>query len=265
MKPFAPPLVALLIFATPAFAKLEILDLQSSQGPYGPSRESFDVYPYDELFLRFRVAGAKSVDGKIKGDVTIRITSTGGKVVYNKPNRVTKELSLGGDTFFLQGGIPLPGEFKPGAYMLHVSYRDDGSGESASTEEKFNCLPISFQIIMPRFFRDPDFRVPAAVGGMVGENLHIRLGAIGFDKSQKKVQTRMTCSVVDSGGNVVSTPIVTRADLANPDEAARAHQVVFNGAMTLNRAGDFKLRVVVEDIVGKQQATFETPLKVTNP
>jgi hypothetical protein len=265
MKPLAPPLVALLIFASPALAKLEILNLESSQGTYGPSRQSFDVYPYDELFLRFRVAGAKAADGKVKGDVTIRITPAGGQAVYNKTNRVTKELSLGGDTFFLQGGIPIPGEFKPGAYTLQVSYRDDGSGESVSSEQKFNCLPISFQIIMPRFFRDPDFRVPAAVGGMVGENLHIRLGAIGFDKSQKKVQTRMTCSVVDSGGNVVSTPIVTRADLANPDEAARAHQVVFNGAMTLNRVGEFTLRILVEDIPGKQKATFETPLRVTNP
>jgi hypothetical protein len=265
MKPLAPPLVALLIFAPSAFAKLEIASLQSSQGPYGPSRESFDVYPFDELFLRFRVAGAKPAEGKVKGDVTIRITSAGGQVVYNKTNRITKELSLGGDTFFLQGGIPIPGEFKPGAYSLQVSYRDDGTGETASSEQKFNCLPISFQIITPRFFRDPDFRVPTAVGGMTGENLHIRLGAIGFDKSQKKVQTRMTCSVIDSGGNVVSTPIVTRADLANPDEVSKAHQVVFNGAMTLNRAGEFTLRIVVEDVAGKQKATFETPLKVTNP
>ena len=33
----------------------------------------------------------------------------------------------------------------------------------------------------------------------------------------------------------------------------------------MNRAGEFKLKITVEDTVGKKATTFETPLKVVAP
>jgi hypothetical protein len=89
---------------------------------------------------------------------------------------------------------------------------------------------------------------------------------IGFDKSTKKVQTRMTATVVDKDGKPVGgKPIIVEANLLNPEEAAKASQASYSGALSLNRPGEFRLQIVVEDLAGKQKAVFEAPLRVTEP
>lgn len=267
MKPFVIPLLASLVGAAPALAKLEIGHLQAAHGPYGPERTTLDIYPHDELLLRFTVTGAKTdKDGKTDGELTIQLKGPDGKLVQDRTVPLKKDLNLGGASFVVQGTIPFKEKFAPGEYTLTLSYRDRLSSELATAERKLTCHPLSFQILAPRFFRDGERKVPAPVGGLVGETLHFHLLVVGFDKSTKKVQTRLTATVLDKDGKVVSPkPLFVEANLLNPDEAVKATEAAFNGAITLNRAGDFKLRIVVEDLIGKQKATFEAALKVTEP
>jgi hypothetical protein len=267
MKPFVLAALIPLALSVPAFAKLEIVTIQACHGPFGPERQSWDVYPNEELGIRFTVTGARAdKEGKTDGEITIRLTNAEGKALQDRTARTRKDLALGGDSFIIQGAMPIAPDLKPGEYTLSISYRDRLSGETASFDRKVRCLPPSFQILMPRFFRDPELKVPCSAGGFVGENLQLRLHVIGFDKSQKRVQTRMTCAIVDAGGEkVLATPVVTLAELNNPAQVADAKEVLFRGAIALNRAGDFRLRITVDDLVGKQTTTFETPLKVSHP
>ena len=64
----------LLLFAVaPAFAKLEIRNVQPAYGPLGPARTSDDVYPLDEYGVRYQIAGVKAdMDGKADLEVGVR-------------------------------------------------------------------------------------------------------------------------------------------------------------------------------------------------
>ena len=126
----------------------------------------------------------------------------------------------------------------------------------------WTCKPTAFGILAPRFSRDADGKVPAACGGTVGEALHFKLKVVGFDKSSGAVKTKMTAEVLDADDKVVGKPLVSEGNLKDPAEAAKAQQANFAGTMLLNRSGDFRLRITVEDAVGKQKTTLVVPLKV---
>lgn len=250
-------------------AKLELTKIQPAHGFFGPERESLEVYPLDELLIRYTIEGVKlDAEGKTDVETVVRLVNPNGRMVFEQKNTIQRNLSLGGNSFptFAVLQVPIPDKAPVGEYVLTVQVRDRLAAETASFERKLTCKAPTFRILAPRFFRDPEGKIPAAVGGVVGESLHYRMRLIGFDVSQKKVSTQLTMQVVDAQGkDVLEKPIITKAGLSNPDEVAKATQVNFNGMLTLNRAGEFTLRMTVEDLIGKQKAVFETKLKVTAP
>ena len=130
-------LVALLAFSLPAFAKLEIKDVQPSQGLLGPARESDDVYPLDEYFVRYQVTGIKSdKDGKADLEVRAKLVGPDGKVIFDRKSpAVERPLSLGGDSLRTFGSFTIPERAPLGDYKLTVTVRDRTASESASFEQ----------------------------------------------------------------------------------------------------------------------------------
>src|SRR5262245_35136589 len=108
MKSRLSALVTMLVASAPALAKVEITEVQASYGPYGPERPSLDVYPHDEVFFRFHIAGAKTDDdGKVDGELTIQLHNAEGKPVFNQNGKVQRQLQLGGDSFVSQAYITI--------------------------------------------------------------------------------------------------------------------------------------------------------------
>ncbi len=263
-------LVALIIWLLScsfSWAKLEITRIEAAHGFFGPPRESLDVCPLDEMLLRYHVTGVKVDDeGKADIETSIHLKEPGGKVVLERKTPVQRQLSLGGNTFSSFVSFHLPDKAPLGEYTLSVQIRDRLASETASFERKITCKAASFQILTPRFFRDAKSEVAAPVGGVVGEPLYYRLKLVGFDTTQKKVRTQLTMHILDlEGKETLPKPALTKAYLDKPEDVGKAIQVNFNGLITLNRAGDYKLKIVVEDSIGKHQAVFEAPLKVTAP
>ena len=267
MQRVAATVVALLAFAGPASAKLELRNVQASHGPLGPERTSLDVSPLDEIHFRFLVAGVKTdADGRTDAELSVRLTNADGKAVVDQRGPVRRELMLGGDVLPSQAFISIGPKAPPGEYTLKVTFIDKIAKESASFERKLTCKPTTFQILVPRFFYDADGKVPGPAGGVVGETVYVRLRVVGFDKGQGKIRTTMTLNILDAAGkDVMPKPLVVKADLSNAEEVQKATQVNFNGAVLLNRPGEFRLRITVEDLIGKKKSVFETPLKATMP
>jgi hypothetical protein len=260
--------LALLVFPAFALAKLEIKNVQPSHGLLGPARESDDVFPLDEYFVRYQVTGIKpDKDGKASLETTVRLTNADGKVVYDpEPKGRRVDLYQGGNLVQASGFITFSDKVPPGEYKLTVTVRDLTANDSASFDRKLTCKPPTFQILMPRFARDADGKVPAGTTGLVGDALHYSLKVVGYDKSQKKVALVMRATIVDNDGkDVGAKPLEVKGDITDPAKAADSKHATFNGMVSLHRAGDFKLRIVVEDTLGKKTATFETPLKVLAP
>jgi hypothetical protein len=256
-----------LVVIQPLSAKVEIKNVQASHGPYGPERTSLEIYPLDELFFRFQVTGVKTdPDGKIDGELIIQMKNADGKTVFDQKGSIQRQTMLGGNTFASYAFINIGAKVPPGEYTMLVTFKDRLGADSASFEKKVICKAPTFNIIVPRFYRDGDQKMPGPVGGMVGETMHFRLKAIGLDKSKKQIKTTMTVHILDENGNqIMPKPLVVKAELLNPEEVEKATSATFNGAIVLNRTGDFTLKIIVEDLQGKQTTTFTAPMKVSAP
>lgn len=258
----------LLLFPAFALAKLEIKNVQPSHGLLGPARESDDVFPLDEYFVRYQVTGIKpDKDGKADLEVHAKLIGPDGKALFDRKTPATQRpLSLGGDSLQSFGSFSFPEKAPPGEYKLTVTVRDLTANDSASFDRKLTCKPATFQILIPRFAHDAEGKVLAGTTGLLGETLHYSVKVVGYDKSQKKVAITMRATVVDAAGkDVGAKPLEVKGDITDPAKAAESKHAMFNGLVSLHRAGEFKLRIIVEDTLGKKTATFETPLKVLAP
>jgi hypothetical protein len=261
-------LVGLLLTPFAAFAKLEIKNVQPAHGLLGPARESDDVYPLDEYFVRYQVAGIQpDKEGRADLEVHAKLLGPDGKPVFE---RVTppapRPLSLGGDTLQTFGSFTFPEKAPLGEYKLIVTVKDLTSKESTSFERKITCKATTFQILMPRFSRDTEGKMPAGTVGLAGETLHYALRVVGYDKSSKQVALLMRATVLDADGkDIGAKPAEVHGDINDPVKAIESRYAAFDGVLALHRAGEFKLRITVEDTIGKRTATFETPLKVLSP
>jgi len=260
--------ILLLVLAPlPAFAKLEIKNVQPAHGPLGPARESDDVFPFDEYLVRYQVAGVKTdKDGRADLEMTVKLTNAAGKAVLEpKPASKKFDLSQGGDVVQTFGFITINEKAAPGDYKLTVSVRDKHSNETTSFDRKITLKPAPFQIIAPRFFLEAEGNVPAGTTLLVGQTLHYRFRVVGFDTSQRRVGLVMRAVLVDADGKGIGAkPLELRTETADPVKA-EARRATFAGLAAMHRPGDFKLRITVEDTIGKKTTTFETPIKVLAP
>jgi hypothetical protein len=264
--PFAA--VALVLALTePAHAKLEIRDVRAVQGMYGPERPSLEFYPGDEVFFRYVVTGFRT-DAADRVDLafTIKLIDAAGKPLLDQTTRQREVVVLGGDSFPAFANL-IPGEkASPGVYRLKVTVRDNLSGEIAFFQRKLACKEPAFAIIKPRFSYDPAGKVPAPVGGLLGQTLHFRMDVIGYDRSGGKIRTRMEVRILDSKGReLMGKPLVARVASENKDEVTKATSLTFRGRFGLTRVGTFRVRITIFDEQGKQKTEFDAPLRVTSP
>lgn len=260
------PCLILLASAWPAFAKLEIRNVQPAHGPLGPARTSDDVFPLDEYVVRYQISGVKvDKDGKTDLEVAVRLTGPDGSAVVDRKTNIQRPLSLGGDTMQTAGSITFPEKAPPGAYTLAVVIRDKIGSETASFERKLTCKPSEFGILTPRFFTDEKFEAPAGMTQVAGSFLHYRFRVGGFVRGEKNAGLVVRVTVVDADSkDVGAKPVVVSGSV--PDaEKGRVAVPTFSGVVVLHRPGDFKLRFALEDPGRKKTATFEVPLKVVAP
>jgi hypothetical protein len=192
------------------------------------------------------------------------LTDAAGKVLLKQPAPVQQLLALGGDRFGAKAVVNLGHEFPIGNYELAVTYKDLVSGESDGFKKKFSVKPMEFALVKVRFSQDEAGKVPAKVGGFVSQTLYLKLQAVGFDRSRDEIDLEMDVRVLDKTGKPVA-PKGVRAGAHSEDAAAvkAATHASFSGELTLNRPGDFVLRITVTDKHTGKAATFEAPMHVT--
>jgi hypothetical protein len=259
----------LALSAASAPAELEIQHIQAVHGLLGPERQSLEVYPHDEIVFRFHITGVRvDAEGKVDSTLALRLTDESGtELIKEPPSPLKGVLALGGHTFVGNARLSLGPTVRPGTvYTLTVTVKDNLSSETAQFQRKLKAKAPAFAIVAPRFFFDPEGKVPAPAGGLVGQTLYFRLRAIGYDFTKGKIDSTMEMQLHDADGKEL-LPKALLVEIRNDDAATvkKASVLTFNGNFVLNRAGTFALRVTVTDRLGKKSATFETPLRVTAP
>jgi hypothetical protein len=258
---------ALSVSAAPARATLEIRDIQAAYGLAGPVRPPADYYPGDEIFFRFLVAGARSdAAGKISCDLVMTFTGPGNTVLVNQTFPVEGVYALGGDSFPGSARLTLDGDVPPGAYALTVTLRDKITSTQAKFQRAITIRPAAFAIVAPRFSYDADGKAPAPVGGLVGQTLYFKMKVIGFDRSRGKIDLRLAVRFLDPRTRrVISAPLQVDETTDDANVVRQVADVTFSGDMTLNRAGDFLLRLEATDRVTNKSIALETQMHVANP
>jgi hypothetical protein len=260
-------LAALVATAAPAWAELNFEDIQACYGRLGPERKSMTFYPLDEVLFRYNITGVRvNNEGRVDGGLTLQVRDAAGKLVLNNKSSVAAVMVLGGTSLPGTANLVLEPGSPPGKYTLSVVYRDNLSGESAQFERVLTLQPEEFAIVSPRFSYDEEGKLPAPAGGLLSQNLHFKLRAIGFDRTQGRIDSDMEVQVLDAAGKpVMPQPIRAQIQNNQPDVVRKAPYLSFSGSLTLNRVGDFTLQITVNDRVGKKMTRFETPLRVRNP
>ncbi len=255
------------LVASPAFAEVRIEGVQAAYGPLGPERTTLAVQPLEELLFRYRITGLEpDTDGRARGELRVVVTDGAGKEVLHRKSAVDGLPVLGGGTLPGTASVRLPATAPPGEYTLTVTYTPSGPPRPAAFRRKLSLKPAGFALLDPRFFHDPEHRVRAPAGGLVGQTLHFRVNVVGLDRAGGKAVASMEVRVLDPDGEeVLARPIRAEISTADPEEVKRAEVVTFRGQMALTRAGKFKLRITVADGVAGKKVTFETLLAVTSP
>jgi hypothetical protein len=250
-----------------AHAKPGLRDIQASHGLLGPERKSNEYLPGDDVYYRFTITGAQTdKEGRLRGELRLTLTDAKGKELLKTETPLQQVPALGAESIPGQAVWSLGVEFPPGEYEAAVEFTDLIAKESASFKRKFTVKPLEFALVRVRFYHDSEERVHARAGGITAQSLVVKLKAVGFDKSQGEIDLVMEMQVFDAQGKpVMAKPLRAAVHNENPAVVKDVHRADFSGTVSLNRAGDFTLRITITDTVGKKKAQFETPLRVVAP
>jgi hypothetical protein len=258
---------ALCLLAGPSLAqaKLEIRDVQTSHGQLGPERKSNEYIAGDQVYFRYTVAGFRlDEEGRIRGELRLTVKGAEGKKKLDRKVPLQQVVALGGETMPAFASFNLDEDFPPGEYELTVELTDRLLMESASFQRKIICKAEEFALVQVRFYQDAAGEVPARVGGTVSQTLFVKLKAVGFDHGRDEIDIEMEMTVLDEAGKpVVPKPIRAGFHNEKPDEVKKIDRINLSGTLTLNRAGNFRLRIAVTDKLTKKKVFFEAPLGVS--
>lgn len=267
MTPLALSGLLALATALPAMAKLEITDLKAVYGPLGPQRpdqNKLEIYPGEEMFFRYKINGIGTDErGQLNGTLQVKVLDSEGKVRLDHPSPMRGMLALGGSTLPGTARFGFEPNVKPGKYTVVLVVTDKIREETARFEREVTVKPPAFAVINPNFFFDKDGKIPAPAGGYLGQTLFFRLNIIGFEKSDKKIRTKMTLQFVDQKGReLLPRAVSALISIDKPEQVEKINVLTFNGNISLNRVGEYTMRMTFEDELAKKKAKFETRLKV---
>lgn len=254
------------VVVQPAWAKLEIADVRACYGPRGPERKSLEAVPGDQVHFMFTARGVQTdADGKCDASFHVEVRNPAGAVSSQKsPSRDI--LALGGGTLTGYSSVNLGLQAAPGDYTVKVTLTDNLSKESAFFERTVTCKKPEFAITQLAFFLDKEAKVPGSAVTVVGQPLHLRLMAVGFDRTQPKLKIVMLIHTLDKEGKeLMPKPLKVEAASEDPNVIAKAPVVTFNAFLAPNRAGEFALRITLIDDVSERKTELTVPLKVVAP
>jgi hypothetical protein len=259
--------LGILFWSTPAQAKLQIENVQACYGPFGPERKAFELYPFDNLFVRFTATGLKTdAAGKADTTVKLKLVDAKGNVIGDTSFGSSGVLNLGGESFLVFVNLRMQDQVPVGKNSLTLTITDNLSKETASVERPITGKKGKLQIVALEFFHDPDGKLPASTNGALGERLHFRLRVIGYDRSKEKIHTELAVQTLDADGKEnLPKPMVLNYQEKDARTVLNTGFVFFTSNIGLNRVGKFTLRITVTDRITNQSTKLEVPVTVTAP
>lgn len=255
--------------ARSAADELAIRNAQFAVDTLGPQREGFAYFPGERVCARWDVVGAApATDGLVDFEVTYRLTSAGDKLEMFDTAFVTRRPWKGSDGFSrVNLVLKLPDHLQPGTVVLECTVEDKVAGARVKFEQELTVKEAAFALVSPTFSYDAEGKVPAPLGGTVGQALHFAVGTVGEDRTQEAWEYALDVRVLndrDEEAAALVRPIVVATAERRVIENPQAHPL-FRSGLVLDQPGSFTLRLTVTDKASGATAQLDLPIEIVDP
>lgn len=248
----------------PALGQLKIVDVFACYGPRGPERKSLEAVAGDRVFFGFGVEGVQTdAEGKFDCLMELEIRDAGGAVLLKQQQPLRDTLALGGGSFPASSNLQFGPESPPGDYTLKTTVTDKLAKRSASFERTVTCKKSELAITNLVLFQDKEGKLPSSGTVVLGQQLHFRLLAVGFDRTKPQLKQVMLVQTLDKEGRELAPkPIRVEVSVNDANVIATTPGVTFNGTLGMHRAGEFQIRLTLIDDVSERKTELLVPIKV---
>jgi hypothetical protein len=243
----------------------EIVNPHATYGYLGAPRPKGEgILPGDVAHVSFEIKNLKADGtGRVAYSIAIVITDDGGKVVYEqKPQNAVAQHFFGGTTLRAVAHIDLPLDAKAGPRHWKVTVTDRTTGKSTSLEGKGKVLAPDFGLVRIGTYADVEDKVPTPPVGVVGGNLYLSFGVVGFGRAKVGGQPDLKVSLRildDKGKATLANPLT---GVVNKDVPADVRILPLQFGLTLDRVGRYTLELTAQDQVNGKTSVVSFPVRI---
>ncbi len=257
---FVPLFVVALVGGQPAGP--QIVNPHATYGHLGAPRPKTGMLPGDVAHVSFGIKGlTQDKNGKVAYSIAIVITDTAGKTIFEqKPYNAQAQLFFGGDTIPAAARIDIPLDQKPGPVYWKVTVTDRTAKRTTELKGQGKVLPPDFGLVRVATFADADDQVPAPPVGVLGGQMYLSFGVIGFMRGkEKQPDIKVSLRILDEKGKpTTAQPLTGRVE----DAPAGQHIVPLQFALSLDHPGRFTLELTAQDQLSGKSSTVSLPVRI---
>jgi len=251
--------------AAPAQAgTLNLTNVRTTYGELGAVRSDNRYLPGDRYHLSFDIEGLTvSPEGKVTYAMSVETKDKAGKSIFKqeKPFESEQLLPLGGNRMAGFAFVNLDDKQEPGTYTCVVTVIDRANKATKVLERSFDVVRREFGVIWLTVSYDPEAKMVAPPGGVVGQNLFVHGILVGIGRgADKKPNTTIEFRMYDEARKpTVSKPLtaVVPKELPEADDVA-----AIRFPLPLNREGTFTAEIKATDAATGKAATVSFPVRV---
>jgi hypothetical protein len=241
---------------------LQIVNPHGTYGHLGAPRPKAGILPGDVAHVSFDIKGLTAdKNGKVAYSIAIIITDGAGKVIFEqKPYNAQAQHFFGGDTIPAAARIAIPIDQKPGPVYWKITVTDRTAKRSSELKGEGKILPADFGLVRIGTFADGEDRVPMPPVGVVGGQMYLGFGVIGFARGKdKQPDVQVSLRIVDDKGKAtIAQPLSGRVQDVPADQMV----VPLSFPLSLDHAGRFTLEVTATDQLSGKTATVSLPVRI---
>lgn len=260
------PAAVLVIAAATVQAQPSFQDIRFTHGLFGPERTSTEFHRLDEVCLHYSVTELQTEDNHFDVTIESKVLDPQGAIAFRSTSPAKGEALLGGAEVpgFLH--LPLDHPYLPeGEWTAEVTATDNLGKRSATFSRKWQHKPQAFGFSRLGFYRDDQFKCAARLNATVaGQMLYCKVRVVGYAREEGQMEMDLEVQFLDAEGKELSKPFLTHGKHQS-DDPSPGECWDFNSHFLPNRPGDFKIRLVAHDLLGKKTVQLEVPFHVDNP
>jgi hypothetical protein len=241
----------------------EIVNPHPTYGHLGAPRPKTGFLPGDTAHFSFQIKNLKAdKDGKVAYAIAIVVTDKAGKVLFEqKPYKSVAQHFFGGDAIAAAARMDVPLDSKPGLLDWKVTVTDRTTKASTELKGQGKILPMEFGLVQVGTFADAADQVPIPPVGVLGGQLYISFGAVGFGRGkEKQPDLEVSLRILDDKGQPTTANPLT--GFVNKDVPPETQIVPLQFAVSLDQVGRFTVELSAKDRISGKSATVSFPVRI---